>query len=85
MKSISQIVESVDLKKPATIEQALCESIGDTGVKSGGSVAVLDDPTYPYAGQRGTVVSVDDSHGVAKVKFPNGAEVNLQSTILIPL
>ncbi len=85
MRTLSQIVESVDLAKPETIQAALTESIGDTGVKAGGSVAVLFDPTYPYDGQKGTVVSVDDKCGVAKVKFPNGAEVNLQSTLLVPL
>jgi len=84
-KSIAQIVESVDLSKPETIQAALIESIGDTGVKAGGKVAILFDPTYPYDGQTGSVVSVDERTGTSKVKFANGSEVNLQSSLLLPI
>ena len=83
-KSISQIVESINLSKPETLQRALQEAIGDNGIKAGSKCGVLDDPTWPYAGQVGDVVSVDESHGVAKVKFQNGTEVNLQLNLLFP-
>ena len=85
MKSLSQIIESVDINDKDSVHAALHESIGDTGITSGGTVAVLDDPTFAFAGQTGKVVSIDDKKGVAKVQFPNGSEAYLQSTLLIPV
>ena len=84
-KSISMIAESIDLSKPESVNVALHESLGDNGVKVGSEVSAVDTVTYPYAGQKGKVVSIDEHTGTTKVKFPNGDEVSMQSWMLLPL
>jgi hypothetical protein len=68
-----------------TTAQAVKEMLGFvTPVKAGETVAVLDDPTYPYAGQRGKVTG-KVINGQVEVQFANGVKAPLQSSILVPL
>lgn len=51
---------------------------------SGTAVAVTEDPTYPWSGQRG-VTQGSLKGGLIEVKFPNGTVIPLQANLLIPL
>lgn len=82
MTSIEKLIESVDPKDSDSIKRAVNESLGLT-VKVGSKVAVLDDPTYPFDGQRGVVKAINN--GFAQVEFGNGAKVNLIASQLIPV
>lgn len=64
-----------------SVEEAVGNLLGDAGLKVGAKVAVLDDPTYPYAGQRGVIRKVNE--GFADVEFANGTTVNLQISLLV--
>jgi transcription antitermination factor NusG len=85
MKEASVFIGRVDLKNPATIQEAANEALGLCGLKVGSKVAVLDDPTWPYAGQAGVVTEIDENSGTSKVKMANGIIVNLMTNQLIGL
>jgi hypothetical protein len=65
------------------IEEAVSNLLSDAGLKVGAKVAVIDDPTFPYAGQRGVVRKVNE--GMADVEFPNGTVVPLQISLLVTI
>lgn len=56
----------------------LIEAAGEQ-MKPGESCVIIDDPTYPYAGQKGAIKSVSDNGAYYLVKFSNGTEVNIMS------
>ena len=88
MKHIEEHIEKVvnaHLAGTTSTAQAVNEMLGFvTPIKAGTSVAVLDDPTYPYPGQRGKVTG-KVINGQVEVEFANGTKVPLQSSILVPL
>lgn len=65
-----------------TIEEMMSLGLGD--LKSGATVAVADDPTWPYAGQRGKVKG-PVKNGTVDVEFANGVTVPVQASILFVL
>jgi hypothetical protein len=81
---INAAVGKVDLKNPGTITEAVNMLLGQNGIKSGTSVAVIDDPTYPYSGLRGKTQG-EIVNGCVHVKFDNGNAVPLQVNLLIPV
>lgn len=62
----------------AEIASALIESAGER-MKSGDACIIIDDPTYPYAGQRGKIKGESASGAFYKVEFPNGSVVEIMS------
>jgi hypothetical protein len=86
MKNLDTQVEETVAKLSEgkiSVEEAVGNLLGDSGVKVGASVAVLGDPTYPFNGQKGVVRKM--SEGYADVEFPNGAIVPLQCNLLVPV
>jgi hypothetical protein len=78
-------VVNAHLAGTTSTAQAVNEMLGFvTPIKAGTSVAVLDDPTYPYPGQRGKVTG-KVINGQVEVEFANGTKAPLQSSILVPL
>jgi hypothetical protein len=79
------IIETVDLKKKDTVTEAANLILAEE-ITAGSQVAVIDDPTYSQAGQRGRVRgSTADRKGYVDVEFANGMVVPLQSSLLITL
>lgn len=84
---IEKAMTQVDLRKPETFQEAaniiLTE---DAYVKAGETVAIIDDPTYPYSGQKAKVVGpADKGEGWVNVRFDNGTEFPVQSSLLLKL
>ena len=72
---------------PGTQVIVLAEAKGAAGYRplsSGTAVAVTEDPTYPYSGQRGRVKG-SLKGGLIDVEFPNGVVTPMQATLLIPI
>jgi len=65
-----------------SVDEAVNELVSDAGIKFGTTVAVLEDPTYPFDGQKGIVRKIRED-GYAMVEFDNGAEVPLQISLLV--
>jgi hypothetical protein len=85
MKSLESILEKVDVSKPQSIQEAANMALGLSNVTSGSEVAIIDDPTFPTAGLKGKVKSIDVSTGTATVQLANGDEVPLLVNQLISL
>lgn len=81
-KMIESLLEKVDLSKPATVTTAVNEALGGH-VKKGMTVAVINDPAYPFEGAKGKVKAI--SGGFAEVEFESGAKANLVTSLLIPV
>lgn len=86
-EKVEEILESVDANKQDTVDAAaraiLSES--ESPVKSGGKVAVIDDPTFAHPGLVGTVVGRAKQEGYSDVKFADGRTMPLQNDLLIPV
>ena len=55
-------------------------------IKSGADVAVIDDPTYPAAGQRGKAKGPSSKgSGYTDVEFADGRVLPLQTSLLLVL
>lgn len=79
---IEALLEKVDIKNPESVKNFVAESIGPAA-KRGDTVAVINDPAYPFEGAKGKVKSVTGGH--ALVEFPNGSEAHLLVSMLIPV
>lgn len=79
--NIPQIIESLCTGK-LSVDEAVNKLVTDAGIKVGTTVAVLEDPTYPFDGQKGVVRKIRED-GYAIVEFGNGAEVPLQISLLV--
>lgn len=81
---IESALETVDLSKPETIQEAANLILsGPTGFKAGSTVAVGEDATYPYSGQKGTSRGPSKKGaGYTDVEFPNGVVLPLQTSLL---
>jgi hypothetical protein len=64
------------------VDEAVNELVSDAGIKVGSTVAVFNDPTYPFDGQKGIVRKIRED-GYAMVEFANGTEVPLQISLLL--
>lgn len=84
----TQILEAIDKinsRNPASVAEAasaIVESFGD-GFNSGDKVIVIDDPTYPYSGQRGTVRALESNGAYCVVEFENGTSLRIMSNQLL--
>ncbi len=76
-------VENRKLNSKEDIALAVMEALGTNDVKVGSTVTVINDPSYPFEGQKGTVKSMKG--GFSLVEFKNGTKVNLQTSLLIPV
>jgi transcription antitermination factor NusG len=86
MNNVEQILEKVDPRNRASVQEAANQLIGLNNISEGDSVTVTDDSTLPYEGQVGKVTSIDRETGMAMVKFPNTAEsVPFMTSLLIPI
>jgi hypothetical protein len=86
-QTIQEAVAKVDLRKPETITAAANAILTEDGyVKAGETVATLDDPTFPYSGQKARVVGPSDKgSGWVDVEFPNGVRMPYQSSLLLKI
>jgi preprotein translocase subunit YajC len=80
---VEYIRTNVDLARPTTITEAANMAIGLNNVSVGSDVAVINDPTFPTAGLKGKVKSIDN--GFAYVELHDGTVVPLQINLLIAL
>ena len=86
MNNVEQIIQKVDLRNKASIQEAADQLIGLNNVSEGDNVTVTDDSTYPYEGQVGKVTKVDKDTGMAFVKFANNSEpVPFMTSLLLPV
>ncbi len=80
---INSIIDSVDLRKPDSVAAAASRLLSeDNLVKAGQTCAVIDDPTFPLAGIKVKVKTVDG--GYADCEAPNGQSYKLQTSLLLP-
>lgn len=83
-KTIDQIISEVNLRNPKSIRDAALRLLSeDDHVKAGMQCAVIDDPTYPLAGLKVKVKSVEG--GFADCEASNGHSYKLQTSLLLPL
>lgn len=82
-KTIQETIDRLYTGK-LNVDEAVNELISDAGIKVGSTVAVLEDPTYPFDGQKGIVRKIRED-GYAMVEFDNGAEVPLQISLLVAI
>lgn len=55
-------------------------------IQTGQTVAVVDDPISGYTGAKGRVRAISDSNpGFATVSLENGTEVQMQTSLLVPV
>lgn len=87
MKDIKQIIAEsvVNGDKKTYVQEAVHQILGED-VKSGQSVAVIDDVISGYTGAKGKVKSISDSNpGFAEVELENGTTVQMQTSLLVPV
>ena len=86
MKDITKIVtESVTGSRKNYVREAVGNLLGGD-ISSGQNVAVIDDVISGYSGARGKVKSVSDSNpGFATVALESGVEVQMQTSLLVPV
>lgn len=84
---VNEVLARVNVKKPETITEAARVLLADsvTDLKAGTKVAVIDDPTYPAAGQTGKVRGKAAQEGFVDVELANGAVMAMQADLLIPV
>jgi len=84
MKDIKQIVaESVQSGNKNYIREAVNMLLGGD-VKSGDTVAVVDDPIYGYSGAKGKVKGESrDGSGFVDVELENGTTMAMQTSLLV--
>lgn len=55
-------------------------------VKTGQTVAVVDDPISGFTGAKGRVASISDTNsGFAEVELANGTRIQMQTSLLVPV
>jgi len=81
---IASAMEKVSLKDDRTILAAANAILEANGLfNAGDTVVVIDDPTYPFAGQKGKFRGASANAGFVNVEFPNGATVPLMANQLL--
>lgn len=84
---IQEALTKVNLRKPETLKEAVNTILTEDGyVNAGDTVGIIDDPTYPYSGQKARVVGPSDKGGGwVDVEFANGVRFPVQSNLLFKL
>lgn len=84
--NISNIVsESVNNGGKGYVTAAVNKILGED-IKTGQTVAVIDDPISGYSGAKGKVKAESDANpGFVDVELENGTTVKMQSSLLVPV
>jgi hypothetical protein len=86
MKTIENIITET-LNSPAkgdeAIQSAVNQLLGED-INSGDTVAIIDDPTYPYQGVEGKAKGPSaKGSGFIDVEMPDGVVVPMQASLLL--
>lgn len=86
MKDIKQVItEAVATGGRNYVRSAVNQILGED-VQVGNTVAVVDDPISGMTGAKGKVRHISDANsGFAKVELENGTEVQMQTSLLVPV
>lgn len=86
MKDINKIIaEATEKDGKACVREAVHQILGED-IKSGQTVAVVDDPISGMTGAKGKVKTISDSNpGFADVELENGTTVKMQTSLLVPV
>lgn len=86
MKSVETII-SETLNSPARGDEAIRGAVNQLlgeDISSGDTVAIIDDPTYPYQGVEGKCKGPSaKGSGFVDVEMPDGVTVPMQSSLLL--
>lgn len=83
IKSI--INESVTSGSKNFVVEAVNQILGED-IKTGQTVAVVDDPISGYTGAKGKVKAESEANpGFVDVELENGTTVKMQSSLLVPV
>lgn len=87
MKTQSLILEnalkSVDSGDEASVRAAASYILSEGNyVKTGDTVAIIDDPTHSFAGLKGKVKKIHQASGTCEVELANGVCAPVQSNLL---
>jgi hypothetical protein len=84
-QNISKVIASVDPTDESSINAAASQIL-EGNISAGSKVAVIDDPTYSYSGQKGKVKGPSSKgSGFVDVEFADGTVTPLMSNQLIEL
>jgi hypothetical protein len=79
------ISESVTSGRKTFVAEAVNKILGED-IKTGQTVAVVDDPISGYTGAKGKVKSESEANpGFVEVELENGTKVQMQSSLLVPV
>ena len=84
MKTVETIISEA-LSSPAkdAVQGAVNQLLGED-ISSGDTVAIIDDPTYPYQGVEGKCKGPSQKgSGFVDVEMPDGVVVPMQSSLLL--
>lgn len=86
MKDIKRIIaEAVEKDGKNCVREAVHQILGED-IKSGQTVAVVDDPISGMTGAKGKVKTISDSNpGFCDVELENGTTVKMQTSLLVPV
>jgi len=86
MKDIKKIIaESVQKNSKDCVREAVHQILGED-ISTGQTVAVVDDPISGMTGAKGKVKSISDANsGFAQVELENGTQVQMQTSLLVPV
>ena len=86
MKDIKKIIaESVVKGGKNYVRESVNQILGED-ITSGQTVAVVDDPISGMTGAKGKVKSISDANsGFAQVELENGTQVQMQTSLLVPV
>ena len=84
--NIKTIVESAQSSSNRNfVTEAVNQILGED-IKSGQTVAVVDDPISGYTGAKGKVKAESEANpGFVDVELENGTTVKMQSSLLVPV
>lgn len=86
MKDIKQIINESIQDGGRNFVQVAANRILSEDISTGQTVAVIDDPISGYSGAKGKVRKISDSNsGFATVELENGTEVQMQTSLLVPV
>jgi hypothetical protein len=83
-KTVDTIIQEA-LTSPArdAVQGAVNQLLGED-ISSGDTVAIIDDPTYPYQGVEGKCKGPSaKGSGFVDVEMPDGVTVPMQSSLLL--
>lgn len=85
MKLNQIIAESTQSGRKNFVQESVNKILGED-VSVGQTVAVVDDPIHGFSGAKGKVRSISDANpGFAKITLENGSEIDMQTSLLVPV